>query len=75
MMALDRGALEANFATGMYSDVLMTPDFRILISGPGQADLRIRVSEEGDTCIENRGEHAPYVTVSSQLEEGLPGAA
>jgi hypothetical protein len=71
MIALDRGALEANYVTGQYSDVLMTPDFRILISGPGQADLRIRVSPQGDTCVENCGEHAPYVTVSSQLEEGL----
>ncbi|HEY0759898.1 MAG TPA: hypothetical protein VGD59_11630 [Acidisarcina sp.] len=71
MIALDRGALEAAYTTGRYSDVLMTPDFRILISGPGQADLRIRVSPQGDTCIENRGDHAPYVTVSSQLEEGL----
>lgn len=71
MMALDRGALEANYTTGKYSDVLMTPDFRILISGPGMADVRIRVSQQGDTCVENRGENAPYVTVSSQLEEGL----
>src|SRR6266568_103041 len=38
MMALDRGALEANYATGKYSDVLMTPDFRILLSGPGKAN-------------------------------------
>ena len=36
MIGLDRGALEASYATSKYSDVLMTPDFRILISGPGQ---------------------------------------
>src|SRR5450432_3092108 len=71
LMALDRGALEASFATGKYSDVLMTPDFRILISGPGQADLRVRVSPQGDTCVENRGDHAPYVSVSSQIDGGL----
>lgn len=71
MMALDRGALEASFGTGKYSDVLMTPDFRILISGPGLADVRVRVSPQGDTCVENRGDHAPYVTVSSQLEDGV----
>jgi hypothetical protein len=71
MIALDRGALEASFATGKFSDVLMTPDFRILISGPGQADVRVRVSPQGDTCVENRGDHAPYVTVSSQLEDGV----
>jgi hypothetical protein len=70
MMALDRGAIEANYAVGKYSDVLLTPDLRILISGPGQADLSIRVNTKGDTCVDNHGAEAPYVTVSSQLEGG-----
>ncbi len=71
MISLDRGALEASYATGKYSDVLMTPDFRILISGPGQTDLKIRVSPKGDTCLDNHGADAPYVTVTSLLEGGL----
>jgi hypothetical protein len=71
MISLDRGALEASYATGKYSDVLMTPDFRILISGPGQADLKIRVSPKGDTCVDNHGANAPYVTVASLLDGGL----
>src|ERR1700691_3697242 len=70
MMALDRGAIEANYAVGTYSDVLLTPDLRILISGPGEADLRIRVNPQGDTCVDNHGANAPYVTVTSQLEGG-----
>jgi hypothetical protein len=70
MMALDRGAIEANYAVGTYSDVLLTPDLRILISGPGEADLRIRVNLQGDTCVDNHGANAPYVTVTSQLEGG-----
>jgi hypothetical protein len=70
MMALDRGAIEANYQVGTYSDVLLTPDLRILISGPGEADLRIRVNPQGDTCVDNHGVNAPYITVSSQLEGG-----
>lgn len=71
MISLDRGALEASYAAGKYSDVLMTPDFRILVSGPGQVDLKIRVSPKGDTCVDNHGLDAPYVTVASLLEGGL----
>ena len=71
LLALDRGAIEAHYETGKYSDVLLTPDLRILISGPGEADLAIRVSRQGDTCIDNRGPNAPYITVTSQLEGGL----
>lgn len=71
MIALDRGALEASYKPGKYSDVLLTPDLRILISGPGVADLKIRVNEKGDTCIDNHGANAPYVTVTSQFAGGL----
>lgn len=70
LMALDRGAMEARLTAGKYSDVLMTPDFRILVSGPGSADLRIRVNAKGDTCLDNHGENAPYVTVSSLFDGG-----
>lgn len=71
MIALDRGALEASYVPGKYSDVLLTPDLRILISGPGQADLKIRVNNQGDTCVDNHGANAPYVTVTSQFEGGV----
>jgi hypothetical protein len=71
MMSLDRGALEASYTAGKYSDVLITPDLRILISGPGQVDLKIRVNARGDTCVDNHGTAAPYVTVTSLLDGGL----
>jgi hypothetical protein len=71
MLGLDRGAIEAHYPTSKYSDVLLTPDLRILISGPGDADVSVRVSRSGDTCIDNRGPHAPYITVTSPLEGGL----
>jgi hypothetical protein len=71
MMALERGALEANFATGKNSDVILTPDFRILISGPGVAAVQVRLGAKGDTCVDNRGPSAPYVTVSSIFDGGV----
>ncbi len=70
MIAIDRGALEARYLPGAYSDVVLTPDLRILISGPGQADLSLRVNSEGDTCVDNHGDHAPYVLASSLFEGG-----
>lgn len=71
MLSLDRGALEASYKTGSYSDVLLTPDLRILVSGPGDADLKMRVNQKGDTCIDNHGDNAPYITVTSQFEGGV----
>ncbi|HEY2014308.1 MAG TPA: hypothetical protein VGH38_12450 [Bryobacteraceae bacterium] len=71
MLALDQGALEANFQTGQNSDVILTPDFRIVVSGPGTAEVQVRLGDKGDTCVDNRGENAPYVTVSSVFDGGV----
>lgn len=65
MIAMDHGAIEADFATGRNADTIMTPDFRILIGGPGAADVKVRLGEHGDTCVDNAGVNAPYVLVSS----------
>ena len=62
MIAIDHGALEAHYLPGQYSDVLLTP--------PGQVDLSLRVNNQGDTCIDNHGDHAPYVLASSLFEGG-----
>jgi len=70
MMALDHGAVEASFATGRNADILLTPDFRILISGPGAVEVKVRLGQHGDTCVDNPGLQAPYVLVSSVFEDG-----
>lgn len=71
MVALNHGAFEAHDKPGKYSDVVMTPDLRILISGPGKADMSFRVGANGDTCIDNRGKNAPYVTVQGLFSGGV----
>ena len=70
MLGLERGALEGNFATGKNSDVILTPEFRILISSPGTAQVRVRLGDKGDTCVDNGGPNPPYVTVSSVFDGG-----
>ncbi len=70
MVALDHGAVEASFATGRNSDIVLTPDFRILIGGPGAAEVKVRLAPHGDTCVDNPGANAPYVVVSSVFDGG-----
>ncbi len=71
LVALDKGAIETSFATGRNADVVMTPDFRIMIGGPGGSEVKIRLGEGGDTCIDNPGADAPYVVVTSLFDSGL----
>lgn len=70
LMALDQGALEMSFAGGHNADILLTPDFRILVSGPGPVDLKVRLGQHGDTCIDNGAPaaDAAYVLVTSVFD-------
>jgi hypothetical protein len=78
LMAMDHGAVEANFATGRNADIVLTPDFRILISGPGPANVKVRLGQGGDTCVDNpviasyqnsgSDTDAPYVLVTSVFD-------
>jgi hypothetical protein len=68
MMAMDHGAVEMSFATSHNADVLLTPDFRILIGAPGAAEVKVRLGQHGDTCVDNAGKNAPYVLVSSVFD-------
>ncbi|MGP8252845.1 MAG: hypothetical protein ACLQHF_12480 [Terracidiphilus sp.] len=71
LMALDHGALETSYATGQNADIILTPHFRILIGGPGASELKVRLGDDGDTCVDNAGANAPYVVVTSLFEGGL----
>ena len=77
MMALEHGAVELSFATARNADILLTPDFRILIGAPGAAEVKVRLGPHGDTCVDNAGGTTPYVLVTSVFDSGdyrvLPG--
>ena len=75
LIALDQGALEMSFAASeareRTADTLLTPYFRILIGGPSAADVKVRLGDHGDTCVDNAGANAPYVVVTSVFDGGV----
>ncbi len=75
LIALDHGAVEMSLAASSArernADTLLTPYFRILIGGPSAADVKVRLGEHGDTCVDNAGADAPYVVVTSVFDGGL----
>ncbi len=68
MLALDRGAIEVQM-TATTHDVVTTPDLRFTMLGDGPLDLQLRVTRNGDTCVENRGAKAPVLNVADQFGE------
>lgn len=63
LLALDRGAMEVHMKAKP-ADVVITPDLRFTMDKAGPLDLRMRVTFNGDTCVENRGRKAPPLHIS-----------
>jgi hypothetical protein len=63
LFGLDRGAIEIHSPT-QPQDVILTPDIRFTLEHPGHYDLRLRVTPNGDTCVENSGTTAPVLTLA-----------
>jgi hypothetical protein len=80
--ALDRGAVELR-GFAQPQDVILTPDLRFTLApeGPeaqaGQFDLRLRVTPNGDTCVDNAGTTAPTLSIADVFSDAtyrlLPG--
>jgi hypothetical protein len=68
LLALDRGAMEIRMKAGA-NDVVMTPDLRFTMAEAGPLDLRMRVTFNGDTCVENRGHKAPQLNIGDAFGE------
>ena len=66
MFAMSAGSLEADYSIPFLADVVLTPDYRILISGPADVSVSISANKNGDACIRSRGDNS-YVVVSELM--------
>jgi len=76
LFALDRGAFELRTPSEP-QDVILTPDLRFTLTTPGPLDLSLRVTPNGDTCVDNAGPNAPTLQLADVFSNAtyrlLPG--
>ena len=67
MFSVNAGNLEFDYPIGSSSDSLLTPDFRLLLPGPGRIHVALRVSGNGDTCVQSLPMNGSALLVSEAM--------
>jgi hypothetical protein len=70
LIALNNGAIETHYTLASNADTIMTPDFRLLLAGPGAFHFGITMSQRGDMCVQSLAGNASSIIVNEQLGEG-----
>jgi hypothetical protein len=67
MFSLNSGNLEMNYPLGAAADTLLTPDLRLLLPGPGTVHVAVRVTPQGDTCVQSLPWNVAAIVISETM--------
>jgi hypothetical protein len=70
MLGMNSGSMETHYHLNESSDSILTPDFRIVLPGPGEFNLAIKSDARGDTCVGSLPGSNSSVVVAELLGNG-----
>lgn len=71
MLAMDAGSVELDYPINDLADTVITPDFKLMLAGPGVFHFALGVSSQGDTCVKPLRGNSSGIIVSEMIGAGV----
>ncbi len=79
LIGLNAGAIETRYRLASAADTILTPDFRLLLPGPGDFHFAIGLKPSGDMCVKSLAGNSSAMIVNEVFGDGThqvkPGEA